>query len=172
MALDLIKNFSNKSWVSKRLWKTIKGLKEVGPRLGLSSPEVPNHQLNNPSSVGEDPHSSAALAMAGLAGHEISGMYDCNSRVIDARGVRLRVEERNGSLTGSSPVDGFQMSTEMTNLFEAALGSANTGNGYTSTPLQEGMSVGNGAQQGVVNGGGSHAFGGDEELYRQLRDLF
>ena len=174
MALDLVKNFSNKSWVSKRLWKTIKGLKEVGPRLGLSSPEVSNnHQNNNQSSVSDDAHSSAALAMAGLAGHEISGIYDYNTKILDGRGVRLRAEERTGSLTGSSPVDGFQMSTEMTNLFEAALGSASigNGNGYTSAPLQEGINVGNARQQSAALGG-SHAFGGEEELYRHLGDLF
>jgi hypothetical protein len=50
MALDLVKGFSNKSWVSKRLWKTIKGLKELGPKLGLA-PDV---------NGSEDPHSSAA----------------------------------------------------------------------------------------------------------------
>jgi hypothetical protein len=169
MALDLIKNFSNKSWVSKRLWKTIKGLKEIGPKLGLSSPELTQ---NGVGIVGDDPHSSAALAMAGLAGHEIGGMNGPNSNpgMYDGRGasdgpvvrLRERVRENGGhNGSGSSPVDGTQMSTEMTNLFEAALGSAS---GYTSAPMQDG--------EGVNGSGGSHAFGGDEELYRQLRDLF
>lgn len=56
MALDLVKDLSVKSWVSQRLWRTIKSLKDVAPRFGL-----------NPD---EDPHSSAALGMIGLArGH-------------------------------------------------------------------------------------------------------
>ncbi|EGR49244.1 uncharacterized protein TRIREDRAFT_60627 [Trichoderma reesei QM6a] len=56
MALDLVKDLSAKSWVSQRLWRTIKSLKDVAPRFGL-----------NPD---EDPHSSAALGMIGLArGH-------------------------------------------------------------------------------------------------------
>ncbi|KAH6605910.1 Zn2Cys6 transcriptional regulator [Trichoderma cornu-damae] len=56
IALDLVKDLSVKSWVSQRLWRTIKSLKDVAPRFGL-----------NPD---EDPHSSAALGMIGLArGH-------------------------------------------------------------------------------------------------------
>lgn len=51
MALELLKDMSAKSWVSKRLWGTVKSLRDVAPRLGLA----------------EDPHSSAALTMAGLA---------------------------------------------------------------------------------------------------------
>ncbi|POR37274.1 Putative transcriptional regulatory protein [Tolypocladium paradoxum] len=56
LALDLVKDLSAKSWVSQRLWRTIKTLKDVAPRFGL-----------NPD---DDPHSSAALGMIGLArGH-------------------------------------------------------------------------------------------------------
>ncbi|KAL3956251.1 hypothetical protein ACCO45_009097 [Purpureocillium lilacinum] len=56
MALDLVKDLSAKSWVSKRLWRTIRSLKDVAPRFGL-----------NPD---DDPHSNAALGMIGLArGH-------------------------------------------------------------------------------------------------------
>jgi hypothetical protein len=63
MALDLVKGFSTKSYISKRLWNTIRGLKEVGPRLGL-----PSRPLNMDTN---DAHSTAAVAMAGLAGHPV-----------------------------------------------------------------------------------------------------
>lgn len=167
MALDLVKGFSTKSFVSKRLWKTIKGLKEVGPKLGLS-PDIHTHtQLS-----AEDPHSNAALAMAGLAGHEISGM-GLNGFGGDGSGT--------GVTNGNSPMNGFQMSCEMTSLFEAALGSV--GLGMNGSGVGGNNRVNN---SGGVNGGGyvqiqdgdalagigSNVFGGDEELYRQLRDLF
>jgi hypothetical protein len=141
MALDLVKGFSNKSWVSKRLWKTIKGLKEVGPKLGLS-------QDNNGTNGNmEDPHSSAALAMAGLAGHEISSLG--------------RFGE--GYPNGDSPMNGFQMSHEMTTLFEAALGSVGmNGSNAGYVPMD-------GPAMAAV---GSNVFGGDEQLYQQLKDLF
>lgn len=51
-ALDLVKDLSSKSWVSQRLWRTIRSLKDFAPRLGLQE---------------DDPHSVAALAMAGMA---------------------------------------------------------------------------------------------------------
>ncbi|TAQ87163.1 hypothetical protein B7494_g4511 [Chlorociboria aeruginascens] len=155
MALDLVKGFSTKSWVSKRLWRTIKGLKEIGPKLGLS-PDV------NPNPLNEDPHSSAALAMAGLAGHEISrvgnGFVQENGAMSGAGG------------TGNTPISGFQLSHEMTNLFEAALGGVNVaGTGNANTNGYVGLGQEN-EQLGA--GGGSNVFGGDEELFRQLRDLF
>ncbi|TVY16790.1 putative transcriptional regulatory protein [Lachnellula arida] len=150
MALDLVKGFSNKSFVSKRLWKTIKGLKEVGPKLGLS-PDIDRS---------EDPHSSAALAMAGLAGHEISGLGNA-------------YEGMNGMNGNGSGPNGFQMSLDMTSLFEAALGSARTngnGNGQnTGTPYNGNVTLGDGD---VLSGIGSNVFGGDEELYNQMKDLF
>lgn len=102
MALDLVKGFSSKSYVSKRLWKTIKGLKEVGPKLGLSQ-----DAMNGGSRSNDDPHSSAALAMAGLAGHDIPSM---NNSFMARDSVPI----------DNSPMNGFQMSHEMTNLFEAA----------------------------------------------------
>lgn len=60
MALDLVKDLSAKSWVSKRLWRMIQSLKDMAPRFGL-----------NPE---DDAHSNAALGMIGLArGHPMDG---------------------------------------------------------------------------------------------------
>lgn len=36
LALDLVKGFSSKSSISRRLWKTIRDLNGIGPKLGLS----------------------------------------------------------------------------------------------------------------------------------------
>ncbi|KOS19824.1 putative transcriptional regulatory protein [Escovopsis weberi] len=55
MALDLVTDMSRKSVVSQRLWRAVRALKKIAPRIGL-----------NP----EDPQSTAALGMIGLArGH-------------------------------------------------------------------------------------------------------
>ena len=37
MALGLIEGFSMRSYVSQRLWKSIKGLRKLGPRIGLAT---------------------------------------------------------------------------------------------------------------------------------------
>jgi len=104
--------------------------------------------------VMDDPHSSAALAMAGLAGHEISGMGNFGQ---DGVGI--------SSGSSNSPMNGFQMSNEMTHLFEAALGSAAINNGTNGdyVPIPDGD---------ALTGIGSNVFGGEEELYRHLKDLF
>ncbi|KAL8944481.1 MAG: hypothetical protein Q9211_000578 [Gyalolechia sp. 1 TL-2023] len=123
MAIDLVSGFSAESYVSMRLWQTIKGLKEIGPRLGLVSRQALSDEI--------DPHSSAAVAMAGLAGHRVNEM------------TAFPVSQ-GPAVVAQSPVTGPQMSYELTNLFEAAGGhshailSANTpsidyGDGYVAT---------------------------------------
>ena len=107
-ALDLVKGFSGRSYIAKRLWKTIQGVKEVAPKLGLVSRQTKLTDAN-------DPHSSAALAMAGLAGHQVDELA-------------AYVSAANSSSLSSSPLNGQQMSFELTNLFEAAGGLAGMGN--------------------------------------------
>ena len=151
MTLDLIKGFSIKSYVSKRLWKTIKGLKEIGPKLGLISRQALVYT--------DDPHSSAAVAMAGLAGHRV----DQTSVFSPTQGP---------SPHGSVPLDGQQMSVELTNLFEAAGG---YGNIMAANP--QALDGINGLENGpgdvaLRNEGMSAVYGGDGELLRIMRDLF
>jgi hypothetical protein len=155
LALDLVKGFSHKSFVSKRLWKTIKGLKEVGPKLGLS--QDTSHNVSS----SDDAHSTAALAMAGLAGHEISGMGPVYSH--DSENAIATADTRN------TPINGFQMSHEMTTLFEAALGSIGTSGNNDAPGSNEGYVPMSDAELASV---GSNVFGGGEELYNQMRDLF
>ena len=99
-ALDLVNGFSKNSYVARRLWKTIRSLKQIGPKLGLINRQTKLTDAN-------DPHSSAAVAMAGLAGHPVDELVAYASA-------------QNSSSLGSSPLDGQQMSYELTNLFEAA----------------------------------------------------
>lgn len=133
MALDLVRVLSSNSHVSKRLWKTIKTLKEVGPRLGLA---VTHDEAT-------DAHSSAAVAMAGLAGHPVDELaLFSNSRNAH------NMDTPNG------------MALDLTTLFEAAGGAFNlNGFGLSSTD--------------VSNGEYATAFGQEnDELARILRDLF
>ena len=107
-ALDLAKGFSEHSYIAQRLWKTIKGLKEVAPKLGLASHRT---KLTDAS----DPHSAAALAMAGLSGHAVDDMAAYASVA-------------NSDALSDSPFSGQRMSYELTNLFEAAGGPAGMDN--------------------------------------------
>ncbi|KAF2018901.1 hypothetical protein BU24DRAFT_364238 [Aaosphaeria arxii CBS 175.79] len=133
MALDLVRGFSSNSYVSKRLWKTIKMLKEIGPRLGLN--------VSNADTA--DAHSSAAVAMAGLAGHQVDEM------AVFSNG-------RNGHL--DTP---HGMVSDLTTLFEAA-------GGYTNV-LQNGFSL---SSAEMASGEFATSFGHEDELARIMRDLF
>ncbi|KAF2472177.1 uncharacterized protein BDR25DRAFT_284704 [Lindgomyces ingoldianus] len=134
MALDLVRGFSANSYVSKRLWKTIRVLKEVGPRLGLNVRAVET----------ADAHSSAAVAMAGLAGHQVDEM------AIFSNG-------RN-----SHPLDTpHGMASDLTSLFEAA--------GGFSSVLQNGYAL---SSAELSNGELASVFGHEDELSRIMRDLF
>lgn len=55
MALELIKDLSPKSWVSQRLWRTVKSLQAYAPKLGLQQDDMSHSR------------ESTALAMAGMA---------------------------------------------------------------------------------------------------------
>ncbi|KAI1309192.1 fungal-specific transcription factor domain-containing protein [Xylaria venustula] len=97
MALELLKDMSAKSWVSKRLWGTVKSLRDVAPRLGLA----------------EDPHSSAALTMAGLAtGHAQTGPSPSTSSPFAHALLVPPSPGYDGLQTG------MQMSSEMSRIFE------------------------------------------------------
>lgn len=151
MSLDLVKGFSTKSYISKRLWKMIKGLKEVAPKLGVISRQA----LTDP----DDAHSSAAVAMAGLAGHQVDQMATFNSA------------QQPNSL-GSSPQDGQQMKDELTHLFEAANGYGN--NLFASGQAIDGVNGFAGAQgeMGSGTGGISGVYGSDGEFSRIMGYLF
>ena len=146
MALDLVRSMAPDSYVSKRLWKTIKGLKEIGPKLGL--------RLHNSADTAADAHSNAAVAMAGLAGHNVDGL------AIFGNG-----HSSLGLNHGDSP---NRMANDLTSLFEAvgANGFAMPGAAELATPNGDYM-TGTDANGAEVLG-----FGHQDELNKILRDLF
>ncbi|KAJ5963395.1 uncharacterized protein N7479_003271 [Penicillium vulpinum] len=149
MALDLINGFSTKSYVSRRLWKTIRGLRKIGEKLGvLVRPFGPDSS---------DPHSSAAVAMAGLAGHPIQDLSMYGSM-------------NGGNELGNSPINGLQMSQELTNLFEA-VGAFGNFMPNTSTDGINGF-VGPDGEIQNTGEGLSGVLGDEGEFARAIRDLF
>ncbi|KAK4693428.1 hypothetical protein P7C71_g3980, partial [Lecanoromycetidae sp. Uapishka_2] len=154
MALDLVKGFSSMSPISKRLWKTIKGLKEVGPKLGVVSRQ---QALTNPN----DPHSSAAVAMAGLAGHQVDEMA-------------AFPQYQESDTAGSSPMNGQQMSRELRHLFDKA---GAYGNNLFAQPNGQSRDMVNGfvgSQRDTTSGaeGFSGVYGSDGEFSKIVGNLF
>ncbi|PYI20937.1 fungal-specific transcription factor domain protein [Aspergillus violaceofuscus CBS 115571] len=150
MALELVSGFSTKSYVSKRLWKTIKGLRKIGERLGV---------IVRPFGTdSNDPHSSAAVAMAGLAGHQIEDLSVYGS--VNGAGE-----------LGNSPLNGLQMSHELTNLFEAVGGFGNFMNSGGASESLNGF-IGQDGEIQNTGEGLSGVLGDEGEWSRVIRDLF
>ncbi|KAI0147360.1 fungal-specific transcription factor domain-containing protein [Xylariaceae sp. FL1272] len=146
MALDLVKDMSAKSWVSKRLWGTVKSLRDVAPRFGLA----------------EDPHSSAALTMAGLAtGHGQAGTAAATGSPF---GNPHAIPASSPSYDGMQ--NGLQMSSEMSRIFEGVSGKSG----------QHDVGLGNG-DAGVVGPGPAPApapipYPPRNSVYPPFRDSF
>lgn len=166
MALELVRGFSADSYVAKRLWRTIKVLKEVGPKIGLNVRHNSGGQQGGQGQGGDaaqDAHSSAAVAMAGLAGHSVDELaFLGNGNGNHGRG---------GSLAMTDSPNG--MANDLTSLFEAAGGYSNVlapnNNGFV-------MQTGAGVTPADDMAGGEQVlpsiFGNEDELSKILRDLF
>lgn len=110
-AIELVKGFSTKSHVSKRLWRTIRGLKEMGDKIGMLA-----RGSNGTNDQDGDPHSDAAVAMIGMAGHNVDYSSLPRTNGLDELGV--------------SPDNALQMTNELSHLFEM-VGSYGNFNGST-----------------------------------------
>lgn len=157
-ALDLVKSFSTRSYISTKLWQTIQGLREVGEKIGL----LARNSQSPPVRDGEaaDAHSNAAVAMAGLAGHPMEEL------AMFSGGLRSRASEPSIRLT-----DGQELTNELTNLFELAGGHTNFVGSSTSTEVLNGYVGSNGEVQ-PVGEGMSNVFGNEQEFSRIMGGLF
>lgn len=103
LALDLVKDLSAKSWVSKRLWRTIRSLKDVAPRFGL-----------NPD---DDAHSTAALGMIGLARGHMDG-----APVPQSPFPNIVMPQSHQPAEQSVEQNGKKIQSELSRIFEGYVG--------------------------------------------------
>lgn len=154
MALELVRGFSKGSWVSKRLWKTIRVLKEVGPKLGLPMKELGNGQSGHKSATDDlESSRSAAVAMAGLAGHSVDELSLYNG-----------TPQQNWSAPAGSSSSPENMVHDLTSLFEAAGGYQGIGMNHSN---QDGA-----YPSGTLHSEGMEGYGGDDGLTSILKELF
>ncbi|KAJ5272325.1 hypothetical protein N7478_007450 [Penicillium angulare] len=91
LALELVKGFSTKSYISRRLWKSIRGLRKLGPQLGLSV------QKGRPDGSAPENHNPL----------ESSNHFESPNVAPDS------------SIHSQTPLDGAQMTQELMEWFEA-----------------------------------------------------
>lgn len=151
-AIELVKGFSTKSHVSKRLWRTIRGLKEMGDKIGMLA--------RGPNGSGEqdgDPHSDAAVAMVGMAGHNVEYPSLARANGLDELGI--------------SPDNALQMSNELSSLFELA---GNFGNLNGASPGPDSFTGFGGGRDSASNAGLdlNAPFQNEAEFSRIMNELF
>jgi hypothetical protein len=121
MALELVKGFSPRSYVSRRLWRSIKSLRKLGPQLGLQTHQHP------------DGTERAAFEPSG------------GSTTIDSVG-----QAPASSMQSHTTPDGAQMTRELMEWFEAVgniedqIMSVGTGAQTFEEPWQYAARMGNG----------------------------
>ena len=148
-ALDIVKGFGASSNNARRVWHTLKSLREVAPKLGL------NYRPSK-TNGSEDPHSSAALAMAGLAGHPVES-FSAYSLPQDSQSP------------GSSLLDLQRMTNEMTWWFETVQKSGDEDTTMSAAPNRFSQSPNTGMAS--YHQGMSGMLGHEEEFSRIMNGL-
>jgi hypothetical protein len=162
LALELVKGLSAKSWVSQRLWRTIRSLKDVAPRFGL-----------NPD---DDAHSSAALGMIGLArgGHLDGGSASQSPyqrpppQVQAARQQQQQQQQQPPPPPPQADDNGSMIQSEMSRMFEGYVGL----NGMQRQSGHEEQGGATGVASEMQSPGSGNTYRPDGTVFPQLREMF
>lgn len=148
LALELVKDLSAKSWVSQRLWRTIRSLKDVAPRFGLKPDD--------------DPHSTAALGMIGLARGHLDGGSTSQSPF-----QRVPIPPpRQPSQSAQQDDNGSMIQSEMSRIFEGYVGL----NGFQQQLAEE--EDGPRSTSEMQSPASAPVYGADGTVFPQFRELF
>lgn len=148
LALGLVKDLSVKSWVSQRLWRTIRSLKDVAPRFGL-----------NPD---DDAHSTAALGMIGLARGSMEGQ---GGQTFQRPPLPTKQSQQT---TPQMDHNGSMLQSEMSRMFEGYVGL----NGFQQTGEDDdgGTRPASVIPSPTDNSSGGYA--ADGTVFPQFREMF
>ncbi|PVH76667.1 hypothetical protein DL98DRAFT_657261 [Cadophora sp. DSE1049] len=137
-ALELLKDLSSHGASAKRLWKSLKGLKSIAPRLGLTPREQRDGEeragslgggtgsVSGRDSEGTFSHRPLVQTTSGLAGPTPAGerVWNVNTNAnanANAHDGVIRMGDGNPAMDAADfeLPDMFYMSSELTNMFEA-----------------------------------------------------
>jgi len=194
MALDLVKEMSARSWVSHRLWRTIRSLRAYAPKLGLE--DCPSRTATGSASAA----SSSSFARAGSggggsAGHSpgLAGPFNNSGGVSRAGSIGPAMTSPPAFTPGGSqpmqlddPSNGLRLQSEMMRIYEGYTGMTGVvagggGVGGMGSPAAAAaaaadMGYGAGGLGRAGRGGGSAGDGfagqGDGGVYQHVRDMF
>jgi hypothetical protein len=108
LALELVKDLSTKSWVSKRLWRTIRSLKQVAPRFGLQKQD------------GDEMNSASDSRLGDAAVND--GNFHMTTQKSAAFPQQRNQTNDIASLGQRTRSNGSEIQSEMTRIFEDSVG--------------------------------------------------
>ncbi|KAL1840502.1 hypothetical protein VTJ49DRAFT_415 [Mycothermus thermophilus] len=120
MGLELIKEMSARSWISQRVWRTIRSLRAYAPKLGLEDntmarryPQQPGSSTSSGHSPGVPPTqlSGAASSRAGSNGPAVTSPMS----VTPGAGQPMQMDDPN---------NGLRLQSEMSRIYEGYMGGA------------------------------------------------
>ncbi|KAF3761356.1 hypothetical protein M406DRAFT_333424 [Cryphonectria parasitica EP155] len=196
MALELVKDLSSKSWVSQRLWRTVKSLKAYAPRLGLQQDEDPKRPENGSSMMSGMAYGGHNQIGISSTSHRSSvssaGPQSTSSPGLTPNYGQQQSASRMGSLTphnGRNPLrsaggqmqnpghpvsqpedpdNGLRLQTEMSRIFEGFANS--TAHNGQLAEADDFLS----SHMGVfsANGGPLGMAGDNDGVYQHMKEMF
>ncbi|RCI17467.1 hypothetical protein L249_2650 [Ophiocordyceps polyrhachis-furcata BCC 54312] len=148
MALDLVKDLSAKSWVSKRLWCTIKSLKDVAPRFGLSPADAASR-------------SAASLNMTTFPSLDMTSPTHHHQQSPSPLQQQNESQGRNEDSAWSEHLGGRELQTQLSRIYEDYVGSSTS----------EGQAALAASSSPPSPGTSRDVFDADDTIFQQLRDL-
>ncbi|KAJ4419852.1 hypothetical protein N0V85_000830 [Neurospora sp. IMI 360204] len=197
MALELVKIMSAKSWVSRRIWRTIGSLKKYAARLGMeednshtSNPTTRNSTMARPLGRFQDNAADGSPASSvyspGTATYAISQGTRGGGLASPASTPAAHQSQTQGSSPQDDPTNGLRLHTEMSRIFEHWQGGLAPGrtrvNRIHSPDVSLGGAGGGGHSSNLTSSHdvgmagrastGSPASSNGAGVYQQLRDMF
>jgi hypothetical protein len=179
MALDLVKEMSSRSWVSHRLWRTIRSLRAYAPKLGLG-----DHSARFPAAASPYAHiGGGSSSGSSVYSPSVPGLFHSGdpSRP-GSRGRTTSVASPPAPTPGASqpmqlddPLsNGQRLQSEMLRIYEGYTGRTGVAGGNGPGPGTADMGYGSpglGITGGLVGGEGLAAQK-DASVYQHLKDMF
>ncbi|KAK4099466.1 hypothetical protein N658DRAFT_498401 [Parathielavia hyrcaniae] len=196
MALDLVKEMSSKSWVSHRLWRTIRSLRAYAPKLGLADSSQSASASTSASaarvaSAGPSSYTCGDSVSSGQSPGFLGGSLDSGGNSImgagsrsGSRGPVMTTSSQALATTGTTqPMqiddesNGLRLQSEMLRIYEGYLGMTGVvaGVGGLSSPVADmGYRDASLGLAGPGGGGGAELLVGhsDGGVYQQMKDMF
>jgi hypothetical protein len=173
MALDLVKEMSARSWVSHRLWRTIRSLRAYAPKLGLEDGSARSRDGRRLTGAG-----------SGSSGQSPNqpGPYNGAASRSGSNGPAMHSPPALTPVTQPMQIDdasnGLRLQSEMSRIYEGYTGMTGvvrTGAGDLSSPGTADMGYGGGSTHGLgLSGSGVGFVGqwGGGSVYEHVKDMF